>query len=250
MAGNGGAGLFAAFWERLFISDKSVQRASGQDLPDWEVLHAHIALKLQRCVNSFGRAVLEQYVVWFPVPPGERADLHAFQNCVAAFSFRSIIRQVATSRTCNINGMLPRPMKPTVDARLAEKLREYMISHHAGNRDIEMMERPLEALFFLGKGESADKLIRDEGRKGKTAGSILRKTVFGDRASQVDESILTTYDEARKQISQHLHAQVFEFDEFSPKDWLSRSILMALSGGSPIFVRKPYGKESDQMNWR
>ena len=160
--------------------------------------------------------------MWFPVPREERADLRAFQNDVAAFSFGSIFKQVASSKTCNT-------MKPTVDAWLAE---------NSASKSYRTTRR---TKTLLDKGESVDKIIvfRDEGRKGKTARNILYKTVFGDRASQASMQAVITA----------LCAQRFDFDEFSPKDWL-RSIFMAKSGGSPFFERKPCGNDSDQMNWR
>ena len=73
--------------------------------------------------------------------------------------------------------------------------------------------------------------------------------MFGTRASQLSASILTADDEAQKQLSHHLFVSLLDFDEFSANDSILRTILFALSGSSPIFVRKPYGKDTDQFNW-
>ena len=70
-------------------------------------------------------------------------------------------------------------MKPQAPADVAADVRQHLIGSHAGNRDAEMMERALEALYFTGDADGLDTiLVRDQGRKGKTARSVLWRSTF------------------------------------------------------------------------
>ena len=174
----------------------------------------------------------------------------AFSNGAARFAFGQDTEQVLPKRDADVYHRLPYPIKLGVDPEHADEVRKYLISYYAGNMQSEMMERAMEAIAFMGVGHGLDKIlvVRDQGRRGKTARSVLRRTVFGDRARQLSGSILTKDDEARKQLSQHMYAKIMDFDEFSSRDDPT-CVVLTFSSETSIFIRRPYGKEVDQINW-
>ena len=86
---------------------------------------------------------------------------------------------------------------------------------------------PCKRSFFTGHADGLHKMlvVRDQGRKGKTARSDLRRSTFGKRCSQLSASILYVDEEARKHLSNHLHSLVFDFDEVSTGDSILRDVL-------------------------
>ena len=135
-----------------------------------------------------------------PSPREEAAATIAFSNGIAEFCFGRDIRQVAQMREHIVHQSVPSPIKLECDPELAEAVRKYLISYYAGNKDAEMMERSVEAIAYMGVGAGLDKVLvlRDTGKKWKTARSILRRTTFGSRASLLSGSISTKDDEARQ----------------------------------------------------
>ena len=233
-------------------TDKDILASARKNTPSWGEVQAEVALKLRKVFSNARQAVFELFVQWFESPREEAPLTFAFSNGVAVFGFGRHPEQLLPSPVNNVYEKVPYALKAVVDDEVATVVRKYLISYYAGNKQTEMMERALEAIAYLGLAEGLDKVlvIKDTGRKGKTARAVLRKTVFGTRASQVGPGILTVDDEARKQLSQHLFARLIDFDEFSSRDTIIRTILCQLSGSSPVFLRKPFGKETDQINWR
>ena len=80
----------------------------------------------------------------------------------------------------------------------------------------------------------------------------LRAASFGGQlsSSQLSLSILCVDEEARKQLSNHMYSLVFDFQEFSTSDSVLRHVFFALSGEPPLFLRKPFSRDSDQIDWR
>ena len=185
------------------FTDRCFQQSSQASSASWGQVQANVALKLRQCVDTSARSALELFILWFQEQRKEDLCIRAFQNGVARFAFGGVTVQVQPSRGLSVYQILPYEMKPSVDPELAAIVRKYLVSYYAGNKGAEMLERALEALAFLGVGDGLDKIlvIKDVGRKGKTARGVLRKTVFGSRSSQCSATILTTEEEARKQLS-------------------------------------------------
>ena len=231
-------------WDRLqHATDCSVLLAGRQAGVSWGGIQPFVALKLRQCISVIGRGVMEQYVSWFQTPRREDVCMRAFQDGVALFAFEERTVQKQPHRTNNVYEMLPYSLGAKVDPALATAVRQYLIAYHAGNKGAEMLERSLEALAFVGAGAGLDKVlvIRDDGRKGKTARSILRKTVQGPATSaqaflpsmiRLESSCATIYSRKSLTLTR-----------------IQRPILFALSSESPTFVRKPFGRDADQINW-
>ena len=194
--------------------------------------------------------MLKQFVAWYQSAWHEVRKMQALKDDVLRFDFGKHTRQVVPSRDAHVYTAVGYPIHPKVDPEIGMAVRRYLISYYAGNKEAEMLERLIEAIAYVGVGSGLDKIltVNDVGRKSKTARGVLDKAVFGAQASRMGASILTVEEEARKQLSRHLYARLCDFDEFSPRDWIQRSILFSLSGETPIFIRKPFGKESDQMD--
>ena len=234
-----------------YTCDRAIQRAAKADDASWGAVRATVALELRRKLAACPENVAKQYILWFQTQINATRGVFAFANGVARFTFGCSPQQVNISAEGNYYGSLPYSLKPKHDPEIASEVGKYLIGYYAGAKAAEMMERALECFAYLQVGHGLDKVlvIRDDGRKGKTARSVLRKTTFGSRSSHLGGSILTMDDEARKQLCRHMFVNVLDFDEFSTRDTLLRDILFALSGESPIFVRKPYGKDTDQVDW-
>ena len=234
------------------VGDRCIQSAARSPDATWGHAQAKVALRLRQCVDTSSRSAMELFILWFQIPREEDLCIRAFRNGVARFSFGGVTVQVQPDRHLNVYQLIPYDIQPKVDPDLAERVRKYLIGYYAGNREAEMLERAMEALAFLGLGHGLDRIlvIKDVGRKGKTARSVLRQTTFGSRASRLSASILITEEEARKQLSQHLYARVLDFDEFCSRDWLLRPILFALSGASPSSSGHPSVKKPTKCTGR
>ena len=122
---------------------------------------------MRRCFNNSGRAVLDQYVLWYQVLRREAPRTFAFENGVVRFGFGAAPEQMKPDRDADVYDLLPYEIKPEVDADLAAEVRKYLISYYSGNKQAEMLERALEAIAFLGLSAGLDKVlvIKDDGRK-------------------------------------------------------------------------------------
>ena len=116
-------------------------------------------------------------MLWMQAPGEEAAATIAFSKGIAEFcSGRDMRGQVAPMRENSVYHSVPFfRSSSSVIQKLAEAVRKYLIFYLAGKKDAEMMERSMQAIACMGVGAGLEKIlvVRDTGRKGKAARSIL-----------------------------------------------------------------------------